>query len=79
MGLLNSFFWLVYGLALSDLVIFTPNFCGFILSIIQLILCGVFSSKIDHDGPMSEQLVEEDSTSFGDQNVVRSDNNLEML
>lgn len=39
MGLLNSFFWLCYGIALMDMVIFVPNVCGFVLAIFQLILC----------------------------------------
>ena len=39
MGLLNSFFWSVYGLAILDMIQFIPNFSGFVLSIIQLILC----------------------------------------
>ena len=61
MGFLNSFFWLVYGLALMDIVIFAPNFAGFILSIVQIVLCFVFSSETSEDEEMSEQLVDSNS------------------
>lgn len=43
MSLFNSFFWLGYGVALMDAVIFIPNACGFALGIIQFLLCMIFS------------------------------------
>mmetsp|Transcript_15953 Transcript_15953/g.19476 ORF Transcript_15953/g.19476 Transcript_15953/m.19476 type:complete len:336 (-) Transcript_15953:1188-2195(-) len=68
MGLLNSFFWLAYGLALNDMIIFTPNGCGFFLSILQLILCLIFprnntDDNSDDEQLLSEQLVDEDMNS----------------
>ena len=62
MGFLNAFFWMVYGLAVTDMVIFLPNGCGFLLSVIQVILCVVYKSKIDiddADGNVEEQLVDD--------------------
>ena len=39
MVIFNTFFWLIYGLAIMDLFIFIPNLGGFILGIIQVVLC----------------------------------------
>lgn len=60
MGLLNSFFWLCYGIALMDMIIFFPNACGFLLGMVQLILCALFPKKsclVDPDAAVQEQLV----------------------
>jgi solute carrier family 50 protein (sugar transporter) len=82
MGLLNSFFWLVYGISLWDMVIFIPNFCGFLLSVVQLILCFIFSNNVNYDEQLSEQLVEDNSITCDDDSSLvtsRNNNNLEML
>ena len=82
MGLLNSFFWLVYGLALLDMVIFIPNFCGFVLSIAQVGLCLIFSKK-GEDEQITEQLVDDDGSSPYDESnsneAVVDDRSLELL
>jgi len=44
-GALNSIFWSLYGLAVDDLIIFIPNFCGIVLSVIQTVLCLIFPRK----------------------------------
>ncbi len=78
MGLLNSFFWLMYGLALMDMVIFLPNFCGFILSIVQVVLCIVFSKKSE----MLEETVDRSSLSFDELHASvgeEDDRNMELL
>ncbi len=46
MGLLNSSFWLGYGIGLMDMVIFIPNMCGFLLSVVQIILCVIFPKRV---------------------------------
>lgn len=82
MGVLNSFFWMVYGLALKDMVIFLPNFCGFLLSMFQILLCLVFPrSKYDEQVQMSEQLVHETRDEFinNDDNAGERNETLEML
>jgi hypothetical protein len=66
MGLFNSFFWLCYGIALMDRIIFFPNVTGFMLGIIQLALCLCFpshSSQLvrDADAAVQEHLVANDS------------------
>ena len=66
MSMLNSFFWLAYGIALMDVIIFLPNACGFILGVVQLLLCVIFTDKVDvdvHDGSAEENLF--DSRSGG--------------
>jgi len=63
MGLLNSFFWLCYGIALMDMIIFFPNATGFLLGIIQLVLCTLFPNK---HFPQSQ----EDSVILHEQGVV---------
>ena len=75
LSLFNSFFWLVYGVALMDIVIFLPNACGFALGVVQLVLCVVFSSKVDthtYDASASveERLVGEDGASIGETQLV---------
>ena len=67
MAVLNSFFWLVYGLALLDMVIFLPNFCGFLLSVVQMLLCLVFP-RVKHGDQvqMTEQLVDNNTESTMD-------------
>jgi len=59
MGLLNSFFWLCYGIALMDMIIFFPNVTGFILGIIQLTLCTFLPSipTREADDAVQEHLV----------------------
>ena len=42
----NTFFWLIYGMAIMDFFIFIPNLCGFILGIIQVALCIKYPSSI---------------------------------
>ena len=82
MGVLNSLFWLVYGFALKDLVIFLPNFCGFLLSLFQILLCLVFPRyKYGEQVQMSEQLVNEDRDEFinNDDNARERNETLEML
>lgn len=84
MGVLNSFFWLVYGLALRDMVIFLPNFSGFLLSMVQICLCLVFPrAKQREDVQMSEQLVDNSNETSINENCNESPtsrgNNLEML
>lgn len=62
MSLFNSFFWLAYGVALMDIVIFLPNACGFILGVVQLLLCVVFSNEVDvhiYDASVEQHLVGE--------------------
>jgi solute carrier family 50 protein (sugar transporter) len=49
MSLFNSFFWLAYGIALMDIIILLPNACGFALGIVQLLLCTIFSDKVEDD------------------------------
>jgi hypothetical protein len=61
MSLLNSFFWLAYGMAIKDMVIFFPNASGFLLGFIQLILCVVFSDKTEIDTNAGEQLMNNDN------------------
>ena len=40
----NSIFWCVYALAISDLVIFFPNACGFVFGLVQAALCILYPS-----------------------------------
>lgn len=47
MSLFNSFFWMCYGIALSDLVIFVPNLIGFGLSILQMGLCMWYKNNVE--------------------------------
>lgn len=66
MGLFNSFFWLCYGIALMDMIIFFPNITGFMLGIIQVALCTFFPrSQLllvrDADATVQEHLVADDS------------------
>jgi solute carrier family 50 protein (sugar transporter) len=75
MSLFNSFFWLVYGVALMDIVIFLPNACGFAMGVVQLVLCVVFSSKVDvraydSNANAEERLVGEDRASIGETQLV---------
>ena len=83
MGTLNAFFWLVYGLALMDMVIFLPNFCGFLLSMFQILLCVIFPrAEYGDQQQMTEQLVDDANLeSNGDMTNQPSERNesLEML
>jgi len=79
MGLLNSFFWMVYGFALSNVVIFIPNFSGFMLSVIQLLLCIIFSDHRSHHDSMSELLVDENDLVTNDDDVSNDTSNVEIL
>jgi solute carrier family 50 (sugar transporter) len=61
MGLLNSFFWMCYGIALTDIVIFFPNFCGFVLSLVQFVLCLLYKRDVvtvreEHESNDPQQL-----------------------
>ncbi|VWU53390.1 MtN3-like protein [Hepatocystis sp. ex Piliocolobus tephrosceles] len=44
-SLVCSFLWLIYGLTLKDGFIILPNLCGFILSLLQLILIFIYSNN----------------------------------
>lgn len=39
MNIVNTFFWILYGLAINDPVIYVPNIIGFVLGLIQALLC----------------------------------------
>ena len=79
MSLFNSFFWLAYGLAIMDMVIFVPNACGFLLGAIQSILCGVFSSQLEisADNGGDQQLMENDDNVEG--NLCVQNENVEII
>ena len=59
-SLFNTTFWLVYALAIFDMVIFVPNVCGFVLNIVTLFLCIIFSDKSmdEEQGGISEPLLD---------------------
>ena len=62
-SLLCSFLWLTYGFTLKDGFIIIPNLCGFILSLLQVLLIILYSNKenttFNHD---SDTTVSEIST-----------------
>jgi solute carrier family 50 protein (sugar transporter) len=70
MGLLNSFFWMCYGIALRDIVIFFPNFSGFVLSVVQFALCVWFKRDVD---PILEQNETYTSQHLSDENTSEDD------
>lgn len=45
MNIINALFWISYGLARNDLIIYLPNGVGLVLGIIQGILCLVYPPK----------------------------------
>ena len=59
MTVFNTFFWLSYGAAIKDIMIFFPNASGFILALVQLLLCLIFpqTSEIDIGTNAREQLM----------------------
>ncbi len=75
MSLLNSFFWLSYGIAIRDEVICIPNASGFFLGVIQFVLCVVFSKESEIDTSVGDQLMynseheEEQNSSMQNENV----------
>jgi len=80
-GFLNSFFWLAYGIALMDMVILVPNASGFLLSVIQIILCIAFPRsdieyRVEHG--VEEQLVN-DANESQDEGSTSGDSHVEML
>ena len=64
MSLLNTSFWVVYALAIFDMVLFVPNVCGFALNVVTLLLCIIFSnkSKDGGQGGISEPLLDDTVT-----------------
>jgi uncharacterized protein with PQ loop repeat len=56
MNLLNTCFWILYGLAKEDPVIYFPNIIGFGLGVIQMLLCLIYPARIDPDLDMNPLL-----------------------
>jgi solute carrier family 50 protein (sugar transporter) len=83
MGLLNSFFWMCYGIALKDIVIFFPNFSGFVLSIVQIALCVMYKRDVDpilieQQETLTSQQLDDDETS-SDQFEESNENTRDIL
>ena len=70
MGLLNSFFWMCYGIALTDIVIFFPNFSGFVLSLVQFVLCLLYKRDV---GPIREEYETNDLQHLQDGSIDHDD------
>jgi len=57
--LINSSMWLTYGVYVGDIWVSTPNACGVILGIIQLVIYAVYSSADPYD-ELEAQATEDD-------------------
>jgi hypothetical protein len=53
----NTSFWLIYGVARRDPVIFAPNAMGLVLGIIMMILCLVYPRSAARNDNHSGQLL----------------------
>ena len=78
MSLLNSFFWLSYGIAIRDEVICIPNASGFFLGVVQLVLCVVFSNESEIDTTVGDQLMK-NSEHAEDQDSSMQNENVEII
>ena len=45
MNIINAIFWMLYGVAKNDIIIFGPNGIGFLLGSIQGVLCCIFPDR----------------------------------
>ena len=50
MSLINTSFWLLYGVARTNVVIVAPNGMGFLLGVAQSVLCLYFPAKKGSSG-----------------------------
>ena len=62
-NLLNAFMWMLYGIALSDPLVWVPNMIGACLAIFQLILVGLYFKR-STDGNCGEKLAHVQSRSY---------------
>ncbi|CRG94369.1 MtN3-like protein, putative [Plasmodium gallinaceum] len=76
-SLMCSFLWLTYGFTLRDAFLIIPNLCGFLLSLVQVILIVLYSNKEPLNYVDNEFNYNEGNNKFVPDNIFFNEFNLE--